>query len=619
MRIMPSSNKGFTVIAALVAVLFLAGIGAGMAYFVSTNQQSSIQQVTSDQSFYSTHAGIEYTLAQIDAGNQASSITKNFLGEPINITRASNLVTVNTTRINARNVDSITDPSPPDPTGCLVVTSSAAAVATNVLSGITINRGASCGATLTINSMSTTSWTPNLSENLTQINIGGTTYFSGSAASGGNSLFSPALALTDSSTKALVMTWNKDVTSHIFNLVFNFTYNSVNYSKTVTVNLMAANQANCFVWNTGSAQLNFTNSLWEQVINTTIQNTCNNAIRLASVAVTWAPSSSANLNIVQVNAVNIFNGTAANGATAVADNPMPALTTQTLNFLQFDADMTGKNYSVVWTFVDGTSKTTTLDIFNSAQNNCLTINTTSSSRSTTDILGVTIQNTCALDIAITGATMSWAGETTRRFTRAEIFDIRAPVNIYTGSFASGATMNFSTAGPAFGNIYLTDGSGVKNVQLLRFATAITAGLQFTLTFTMSDGTTKSVTFIPGAQNNCLSVNTSAAILSNVQKDISGITITNNCGFTITWSTTVVAWTPTSPTRNLKQIRVANSTVFNGTAASGVTVNNTDVTLTASQTKLINWFRFDASMSARTFTIQIRMSDSTVKTFTVGPL
>ncbi|MFH1654318.1 MAG: hypothetical protein ABIE74_09750 [Pseudomonadota bacterium] len=607
------SAPGFAVIAAIIAVFVLGALGLGIAYFSSYNQQLRIQQVTGDQAFYSSQFGMEFALGQIITdGWSGSSVSREFSGETVNITRTAGKINVSSAEQNARSLVEINDPNPPSG-DCLNVDTTGAGISNRELEGLTLSRDASCSLPLTITAMSGTTWEPDLGEGLVRVRIAGNpTEFSGSAASGGSVNFSNNYTINDFAAHNITdIRWSTNMSDHNFTLHFHYTYDGSDYEKVVDVNFLADNQAACFQWNTGSARLTWNSSLWSQLTGTTVQNTCAEAIILDKMTVSWTPTSpSSNLNTVRIDGTNIYGGSAGSGVLIDISNDLyAASSTYTANYFAFDADMLGRNYSIIWTFVDGTSKATSLDLFNASQQNCLTIDTSSAVASGTNILGLTIENTCAADIGMTGLTMSWSGEGGRRLQQSIIEDTDGS-NTYSSNASSGTLVSFGDNG-----IYLRDGDGARDITSLGFNNTITPGLEFTLEFTMSDGTTKSVTFTPtsSTQADFLSVDISGAnIGGGSDKDLRGITITNTGSSTITWDRVIVSWTPTSPSRTLSVIRVSNSNVWTGSASSGSNLNISNVTLSASQTRPITRIRFNSDMSGRTFNITFIMSDGSTK-------
>jgi len=603
---MPVTNnqRGVTVIAALVAVLLMGVIGSGLVYFVSSNQQTRIQQVTRDQAYYSNVAGMEFALGQIlTGGSGATSFSRKFAGESFTVTRSGGVMTIVSSKKDATSQHSINDPF--NASSCLLVNTTSAALNSpyTQLTGITLSRDPTCTQPLVITSMTSTSWSPNNGEHLTGIQIAGNPVeFSGSGSSGGAFSFGAnSYTINDSNQHNLTyLQWDTSVFNHNFQLVFNYTYGAGTYSKSVAVNFQT--MANCFTWTTTNAVLTYTTNAWRDLTGTTISNSCTSAIQLTNMTVSWGPLNA--LTNVQMNGgVEEFSGSAPSGTQISVSNTINASSSQTLDYLRYSGEMLGQNYTVIWTFSDGSTKTYTLNIFSASQNNCLTINTASASISGNNVVGLTVQNTCGSDIGITGVTMTWAGGPTR-FTGISIVDVRGPANVYSGSFASGALLDFEAVNPVASGNYYPDGSGTKNINYLGFNSS-PIGISMTLTFTMSDGTQKSVTFTPNSQANCLTVNMLAAVLGNGNVDIQGITMTNTCAYSVTWAQTRNTWTGT---RNMTRISVGGALLWTGSVASGTQVDHNDVAFNAGQTIAVDYFRWSGSMSNQQVYFNFIMAD-----------
>lgn len=615
-------QSGSAVIAALLTILLLGAIGAGMAYFVSSGQQTRIQQVTSDQAFYSNQAGMEYALGRIlNEGSSSMSFPKKFSGETVNVVRAGGRITMNSAKINAREVFSIIDPSPPV-VDCLTVDVSAAQISSKTrLVGVSLGRNPSCTLPLTIISMTGTTWTANNGELLGSVEIaGGTgTEFSGPAAGSGGvfSFGANTYAINDDLPHAVTyMQWDKPMTNHSMSLLFNYTYNSSSYSKTATVNI-TEKQSDYFQYNGAACRLVVAAGIWKRMEGCTIQNSnINDSIRITAITMSWTPiNPSRNFTNMRVNGNTLINSNKANGERAVVDQTVPASTTYPIDYYLFSDEMMNYNYTTLWEFEDGSSTTSTMTLFASNQHNCLTIDTANAYinevAAAHEIKGLTVENTCALDIGMTALTVSWTGEAGRRLTNTSI-DYVDGTYTFPSNNASGVTLDFGNT-----DLYYLDAIGPKAIQHLRFNNAVTVGLAFTLAFTMSDGNTKSITFTPGTEAQCLTINTSCAFLGGASYvDLKDISIQNSCAAkTIAWANAVVSWSPSS-SRRMTQIVVAGTTVFNNSpgANSGTTVNiNPDVGLIAAQSKNIDRFRFNSDMRTRAFTIQFRMLDASTKT------
>lgn len=616
-----NKNRGVTVIAAILAVLLLGTMGAGVAYFVASNQQLRIQQVTSDQAFYSAQAGLEYGLAQIfKEGAQSPSFSFNFSGETVTVLRDSGKMISSASEKDARATHSITDPFPVS--GCFDV-----AIGGGYISGggyrlahIDLQKSTCCPGEIVITSMTGTTWAPNNNEKLSAIRFAGAPdEFAGPPDySGGVFDFgSNDYVINDNNVHHLTdIQWDSIISNHSFQLHFNFTYaGSGNYTKIAEIDLTGQNQADCFNWDANGARLNSTSGRWSRLGNTTVTNSCSRMINIGQMTTAWTPTSpSRNLTGVSVDGMQIYSGSAGSGTPITVSYQIDGTLTKSVDWFGFDDEMMNRNYSTVWTFGDGTTKTYALNLFNTNQNNCLTIDTSQAKRQTGDytrVIGLTVQNTCAADIGITSMTLSWSGNPTRRLIEASIDDVDGS-NVYSGSYASGSAVNLGD-----NDLYFPNGIDVKSLGYLRFNEVIATASQFTLLFTMSDGNTKSVTFSVESQAQDLTVNTaSATVGGGGNRDLMNIYLTNSGTDPIVWATTTASWTPLQPARTLQIIRANNTNIWTGSIASGTLANNNDVTINGGQTVTINYFRFNANVKSRTFTIIFAMGDGSTKS--VGP-
>ncbi len=118
----------------------------------------------------------------------------------------------------------------------------------------------------------------------------------------------------------------------------------------------------------------------------------------------------------------------------------------------------------------------------------------------------------------------------------------------------------------------------------------------------------------GSMGNCLVVSTSGWYLSNVNKDLNGLTLRNGCQVPITVASMVVSWNPAG-TRRLLQVRIQNSTVFNLSQGipSGSLADIADHAIPACTTHALTHLRFDGAMTGTNFTIQFNMLDGTSRT------
>lgn len=498
------SNRGLTALGAIVAVGILGAFGAGMASLVAAGQRSRINILYAAQSFYSNHSALEYALRQIqNEGNPDPVPLRHFENQGFTIVRDAGRINATTTAGNAASAFSITDPNASEDADCLMFDVSDATtgsgdsgLANSQVKDIYFWKDASCVDPVTIVSI-TLSWIPNSTEEKAyriqfedETTNTDTIVYNGSAQESGNvfPLDGGGYTLIDHSYEIDYIQFTSSMRDHNITMIFTMSDGS---SKSVAVNFLAGgSHADCFRWNTGSAVLDDRDSLWRELEETTVQNTCSDGdIILDRITVSWVPTSPArNFTNLRINGNTYFSGAAASGVEVDVDVEIDRSDTDPLNHIRFDSEMIDRDYTIVWRFVDGTTKVSTLDIFNSNEHDCLTITTTGAYRDYKKIKGITLRNTCSADIAMTAMTVSWVGEPTRRLVRSKIYDLNYE-HTYASSAASGVTVSFGT-----NRLYYPNGSGVFRVYELEFNNVLVGGVSYTIQFTMGDGNTKSATF-----------------------------------------------------------------------------------------------------------------------------
>ncbi|MBU0506084.1 hypothetical protein KJ708_08845 [bacterium] len=614
-----SNNKGVNVLAALIAILILAAMGAGMAYFIASNQQTRIQQVTSDQAFNGVQAGLEFVLGQIlEEAWPGAAITRHFSGNEISITRSGGIVTVTSTGNTATDTYSIDDPTPPT-VDCLDVDTTGATVGgggNKQLQNITITRSASCTNPVTLTSMTGTTWIPDSGELLDRIRIDGTNRFTGPADSSGGTFDFGALdvVINDAAAHPLnFVRWDSDMLAHNFQLHINYEYGGSPYTELVNVNFLAANQADCFTWNTSNAQLSWAGNRWRHLTGTTVQNTCAEDIALDTMNISWTPTSpSRNLSTVGIDGTDIFSGTASSGTTIDVDALIAGLDTVDVDYFDFDEEMLDRDYSVTWTFADATATVTPLTLFASNQNTCFSVDNSAAMVVGKEILGLTHNNSCPQDIGLTDLTLSWSADPSNNLRKSIIENTNGVI-----TFLSNAS---TPASVSFGDkdLYVRNEDSLPlDITSFDFQNNLATGQTYSLEFTMADSTTYSTSFSVSTQASDLTVDTTgAAIGGGGDRFITGITITNTGASTIVWDRMRISWTPTAPNRKWQAVRVDGVDVFSGNANSGQAKNITNVSIPSGDTLDINFIRCNGDMSGRNITIEFIMQD--LSTHTEGP-
>lgn len=488
------SKRGFTVLGVVIALGMLAAMGAGLATLMATNQSARIQQLSSDQAFYSSHAATEFALRQIIvSGSTDLAMTRQFAGEPFSISRSGGNVIVTATKNDARAQFHLTDPRPPTDASCLVIDSSTARIgpsppsSTYELQNVIFRRAPSCTRTIRIVSL-TISWQPDNAEKLYRINIDGTAVYSVSSSAGLRS--GSTFNITDQSLSTGVdhiltyLRFDRNVDNHNFIISFNLSDGS---QATSTVNFLAPDQQSCLVVDTVPAFLAASSGVQKDLKSFTLRNSCSLPIRIDKVTTSWTPTSpSRTLTELQLQSgMTLYSVSAASGTLVEVDHVILATTTHTVVRFRFSAEMLGRNYTIVWTMADGTTRTTDLPLFAVPENTCLTVNTSSVTRggsSLTEIRGVLLQNTCSADIGITGLITAWGG-----IIPATVRAIRIDgVTRYSSGTGVGSSV---LADFGANDVYRQDGLGTFPIDYIRFNATIPSGMLFGLKFILADGST----------------------------------------------------------------------------------------------------------------------------------
>jgi hypothetical protein len=122
----------------------------------------------------------------------------------------------------------------------------------------------------------------------------------------------------------------------------------------------------------------------------------------------------------------------------------------------------------------------------------------------------------------------------------------------------------------------------------------------------------------GTQASALVVNATASALTSSSRNLTGITLQNTSGSSITIDCMIVTWS--GSTRTMQDIIINGVTVWNvGTSTTPANVDITNTAISASSTLPLTRVRWNSSMAGRTITLRFVMLDgSTTSLCTVFP-
>lgn len=240
------SERSFSVLGILIAVMILAAMGGSMAVLVATNQETRSHQLYTDQSFASAQAGLEVTLGLIHHGvNPCDPLSRNLegdnlVGDSITVTRANNRIYVVGAKGDASTAVSIVDPIPPAQGQLLQTDTTAAKDSSNgappaKLIGVTFQLMPGCGNPVTITTM-TISWDSDMGEKVQQIKFDGNNVYSEGGSAGmpsGSTIDIMDQYIADANVHAVdFIRWNGDIQNRLYTIQFNFADGS---NKAITV------------------------------------------------------------------------------------------------------------------------------------------------------------------------------------------------------------------------------------------------------------------------------------------------------------------------------------------------------------------------------------------------
>lgn len=197
------SNRGVSIIAAIVTILILSIMGVTLVSTVIMDQESRSLQLMQDQSFYSAQAALEYGLGEVEHGgypivvNKAlNSVMDGFM--TVSINASTHRMSVTGSSGSAQTSYSIrVYPLAGD---CVSMNSASANLIGSWAQLTGVSSSKNCLSAATIDKMVLT-WTPNSGEKVVEAKIDGVTFFSDPAGySSGVTIDGTDYTISDSSS-----------------------------------------------------------------------------------------------------------------------------------------------------------------------------------------------------------------------------------------------------------------------------------------------------------------------------------------------------------------------------------------------------------------------------------
>ncbi len=618
--------SGQAVLAAIVSVFILGVFGIGVGVFNSANQTLRINQITNEEAYYSLQAGIEFAQKKIREATTQQDINNligvyEFAQGTFNIVYDGvNTLTITASRINSNLNYKVNIPSPiKSQAQCLIIDTSGAYISNKNLSGIVLKRDPTCNISLTITALTPT-WSPNYNERMkyVQIKTNPLEYSNATGVlSGEKAIFNSSYTINDNANHNLnYIQWDINLGPKNFDpMIFEMSDGS---TKTFSVNLLANDQANCLAVDTSAAYIGDSN--YRDLLGLTISNNCNQAIIIDRIKTSWSPlDPSRKLQAIQIAAspIEYSNATGENSGVDININDfsLSAQTGYSLTYIRFSQNMLGRDFIIEFTMQDGTKKEVNVDIFADDMASCLNINASTLSiggANNAYLYGMklSVDGACVNDIVIDKLTLSWIPTTPQRALK----QVRiGGATVWSGTAASGTEVDLTT------NVLLQAQNPEIDVDYFRFSSDMSTVLrQFTIIFTMLDGTTKTKSFTTATEGDCLTIDTTGAQLNNGYRRLTGIVLSNVCTFSIELDKITTNWDPITPARTLQAIKIGGTTIWTGSANSGETEDIQNGQINSSQSININYFEFDSNMQGRTFNLTFIMVDGTTKNAVATP-
>lgn len=484
-------TNGVGIVAVLLIVFTLSLIGGVITSLVAIGAVAKTNDVVSEQAFGLVTAGFEYALKRIDDGFNPDGDVKT-LGNgqfTVGYDNDTGEITI-TSDVSAMHGQANPQYTVQGPTGgamadCLSVDVSGARWQNvwwhDEIRGIELQN--TCNADITVTAM-TVSWTSPAGQQTVRIRLANNTvYNQWPGTSSGVPIDITDWTLSSCTTENLTyIRFNTDMGERNFTIRFTMSDGS---TKQAFVQFVANNEADCLNADLSAAYVG--GSGYTRLIGGTLANSCAppTTIGISGLTVSWTPLTPARaMNDARIDGSYMWSGNAASGVQVYFWNDVSINGNDSVaqNFLQFNSDMRGRNYTIEYHLKDGTSLVVPVNLYEADMAACLNVDTSGMSLSggNRNLQGQLWQNTCPLGIVVDRVLTNWSGVPSNR----RLLQIRAGGSNVWGGWASSGT-----------NLDITDvevsGTATVPVNRYRFNSNMSGGC-FNHVMTMFDGGTVSV-------------------------------------------------------------------------------------------------------------------------------
>lgn len=444
-------TRGQGIVAVLIIVIALSTMGMAITMLVATGAVSKTNDLVREQATALSNAGLEYALMRIGQGVDPNGNIRT-LGSgtfTISYNSATGLIS-STGKVNAMMGAASVGSSISGPLGytmasCLTVnTGSASLTGSNkVLSGVTLQN--TCGTAIIVSTM-TDSWSPAISEKLTQIVISGSTVYNNPSGitSGQVADITDTTIAANSTVPLSSITFNSVMAGKNFTVLFTMSDGS---SKSAFVQLTSNSQAACLFVDTSAANAGGTGYVYLQGI--TLYNGCSSpaTIQINKMTVSWVPTSPAKqMRQISIGGTTVYTSGGVSSGTQVTLSTAAQIASGSANgkaqSIQFSGDMRGYNYTIVYTMNDSTTQTVAVNLYEQTPNTCLKVVNTGcviGGTGSVEIQGEQWQNTCALRVIVSALRPVWTSN-----AKVKEIDVNGILSWSGGGSNSNSNLAFST-------------------------------------------------------------------------------------------------------------------------------------------------------------------------------